>query len=183
MTRPDSVSLPPSQAQHLLALLEKGLPHCPRPYHEIAQRIGSNEDTVIDYVRHLHHDGLFRRVGLVVHHRRLGISANVMLVLDIPDTNVNDIGQALAREPGVTLCYLRRRQLPDWPYNLFCMIHGRQRAQVESDVAAMLERLGLNTVPRQMLFSLRAFKQRGARYHSHSETTTPTQPATGFSHE
>lgn len=165
MTSTTTTPLRPAQLQRLLNLLEQGLPHCARPYQALAQQIGASETTVIEQVRTWQQKGLFRRFGLVIHHRKLGISANLMLVLDIPERDVLQVGRTLAREPAVTLCYQRRPQPPHWPYNLFCMIHGRNRTDVLSQANQMLSRLGLDTAPRQMLFSVRAFKQRGARYH------------------
>ena len=76
--------------------------------------------------------GIISRFGLIIRHRALGISANAMLVWDIGDEAVDAIGERFAAEPFVTLCYRRPRRLPDWPYNLFCMVHGRDRATVRS---------------------------------------------------
>jgi siroheme decarboxylase len=87
-----------------------------------------------------------------------------MLVHDIPDERVGDLGRALAEEPAVTLCYRRPRMLPDWPYNLFCMIHGRERAEVEGIIADLRERHGIADREHDVLFSLTRFKQNGARY-------------------
>lgn len=176
MTPPSPTNLDPAQTQHLRKLLESGLPRCTRPYLELSRTIGAQESDVIWQVQRWQQAGLFRRFGLVIHHRRLGISANVMLVLDVPDESVQHLGQQLADEPDVTLCYQRRRQLPEWPYNLFCMVHGRDRTEVTQNVTAMLSRLNLNTFPHQMLFSLRAFKQRGARFSAQHEHE-PRRPA------
>ena len=72
--------------------------------------------------------------------------------------------RALAEEPAVTLCYRRPRRLPDWPYNLFCMIHGRERGEVETIIADLRQRHGLEAAAHEVLFSLTRFKQNGARY-------------------
>jgi hypothetical protein len=74
------------------------------------------------------------------------------------------LGEALAREPGVTLCYRRERALPAWRYNLFCMIHGRDRATVLARIDELEHARGLAGFPSAVLFSRRAFKQRGAHY-------------------
>jgi len=79
---------------------------------------------------------------------------------------VANVGRRLARETGVTLCYRRSRSLPDWRYNLFCMIHGRRRDEVEQRVAAIRSAQGLQELPHALLFSQRRFKQTGARYLS-----------------
>lgn len=153
-----------SQAMQLRSLLEAGLPLAARPYRMLAERIGASEQVVLEQVRHWSEDGLFRRVGLVLKHRALGFRANAMLVLDIADDQVDEIGQRLGQAAGINLCYQRPRRLPDWPYNLFCMVHGREREQVCQLIENLLAEHGLSEVPHQLLFSTRAFKQCGGRY-------------------
>jgi hypothetical protein len=87
-----------------------------------------------------------------------------MAVWDVPDVFVTGIGARLARRPEVTLCYRRERHPPEWPYNLFCMIHGRDRGAVEGQIALIEREEGLSDALGEVLFSRRAFKQRGARY-------------------
>jgi DNA-binding Lrp family transcriptional regulator len=108
--------------------------------------------------------GIIKRLGVVVRHHELGYRANAMVVWDVPDERVDVLGQQLGRQDCVTLCYRRPRRLPDWPYNLFCMVHGRDRDDVRACIGRMAEGLGLETVPHTVLFSGRRFKQRGARY-------------------
>ena len=152
------------QAVRLRRLLEEGLPLEASPYRLLAERIGATEDQVLAQVQQWQRDGLFRRVGLVLKHRALGIHANAMLVLDIPDADVDAVGARLSAAPGVNLCYRRPRRLPHWPYNLFCMVHGRERASVTSHIAALLAELGLSERPHKLLFSTRAYKQCGGRF-------------------
>jgi len=152
------------QAMHLRRLLEAGLPLAARPYQALAERIGASEQAVLEQVRHWSEDGLFRRVGLVLKHRALGFRANAMLVLNIPEEQIDEIGQRLGQAAGINLCYQRPRRLPDWPYNLFCMVHGREREQVCQLIENLLAEHGLSEVPHQLLFSTRAFKQCGGRY-------------------
>jgi hypothetical protein len=87
-----------------------------------------------------------------------------MVVWDVPDAEAGDAGRRLARDPAVTLCYRRARALPDWPLNLYCMVHGRERAQVEASLERLTARHGLAHYPREVLFSKRCFSQRAARY-------------------
>ena len=151
------------QAVRLRRLLEEGLPLEASPYRLLAERIGATEDQVLAQVQQWQRDGLFRRVGLVLKHRALGIHANAMLVLDIPDAEVDAVGERLSAAPGVNLCYRRPRRLPHWPY-LFCMVHGRERASVTAHIAALLAELGLSERPHKLLFSTRAYKQCGGRF-------------------
>jgi DNA-binding Lrp family transcriptional regulator len=101
---------------------------------------------------------------VVVRHRELGYRANAMVVWDVPADRVTGAGRQLAALPYVTLAYQRPRRLPAWPYNLFCMIHGRDRRAVRDLVDQASGAVGLSDLPRAILFSRRCFKQRGARY-------------------
>ena len=152
------------QALQLRRLLEAGLPLAERPYLALAEQIGADERAVLRQVNRWNDTGLFRRVGLVLNHRALGFRANAMLVLDVPDSQVDDAGRRLGQSPGINLCYQRPRILPAWPYNLFCMMHGRQRDAVRARVDVLLNQLHLHTLPHQLLFSTRAFKQCGGHY-------------------
>jgi len=87
-----------------------------------------------------------------------------MVVWDIPDEQVAGYGHCLGKFSHVTLCYQRPRHLPHWPYNLFTMIHGRNRKEVLANVEAIANECGLSKAPREVLFSGKRFKQRGARY-------------------
>jgi DNA-binding Lrp family transcriptional regulator len=150
--------------RRLVSVLQEGLPLFIRPFALIAERIGASEIDVLGRIRRWLEEGAIKRFGVVVRHHELGYRANAMLVHDIPDEKVGEIGRALAVEPSVTLCYRRPRCLPDWPYNLFCMIHGRERGEVEATIAELRQRHGLESCAHETLFSLTRFKQNGARY-------------------
>lgn len=151
-------------ARCLLALLQDGLPLLPRPYAEIARRMGVSEKAVLAQIAAWLEDGTIKRLGVVVRHRPLGYMANAMVVFDIPDSLVGLAGRDIAKFGFVTLCYRRPRRLPDWPYNLFCMIHGTDRHEVLGQIEQLRRACGLESYPHAVLFSRQAFKQRGARY-------------------
>jgi DNA-binding Lrp family transcriptional regulator len=150
--------------RRLIAAIQDGLPLVPRPYATVADSLGIGEAEVIAGLRRLIADGVIKRFGVIVRHRELGYRANAMVVWDVPDDRVAPAGRWLAELPFVTLCYRRPRRSPVWPYNLFCMIHGRDRGTVEALVDQASAAAGLEEVPRAVLFSRRPFKQRGARY-------------------
>ncbi len=150
--------------RRLVMALQEGLPLFMRPFAVLASRIGCDENEVIDRIRRWCAEGIIKRFGVIVSHRELGYTANAMLVQDIPDERVVEIGERLAAENDVTLCYQRPRVLPQWPYNLFCMIHGQARREVETKIADLRQRLQLTPYAHATLFSLTRFKQNGARY-------------------
>lgn len=150
--------------RRLVIALQEGLPLFIRPFSLLASRVGCDEGEVLERLRNWCAEGIIKRFGVIVRHRELGYTANAMLVHDVPDAVVGDVGENLAREAGVTLCYQRPRVLPAWPFNLFCMIHGQAREQVEARIADLRTRLQLTDYAHAVLFSLTRFKQGGARY-------------------
>ena len=150
----------------LLAAIEVGLPLVPRPYAEIADRLGWREDQVIERLQHLGAHGTIKRFGVVVRHHELGYRANAMTVFDIEESEIEVAGEKLAALPFITLCYRRPRRPPSWPYNLFCMIHGKNEDDVRNQVHEAAAAADIEERPRTVLFSRRRFKQRGARYRS-----------------
>jgi DNA-binding Lrp family transcriptional regulator len=147
----------------LLTALEDGLPLVSRPYRMVGDQLGISEGEVITRLQRLIACGVIRRFGAVVRHRALGYTANAMVVWDIADERVDAAARTAMAFPFVTLCYRRPRR-EGWRYNLFCMIHGRQRATVLAQVDALRAALGIDVSDHAVLFSTRAFKQRGARY-------------------
>lgn len=159
----------------LVGAIQNGLSLTARPYAAVAERIGSSEARVMERIGRLLRDGVIKRMGVVVRHHELGYRANAMVVFDAPDDRVDALGERLARVPPVTLCYRRTRHLPVWPYNLYCMLHGRDRDEVMRWVDELLPE-AVGDLDRVVLFSRRRFRQRGARYvpdHACAGAETP----------
>ncbi len=152
-----------SDDRALAALVEDGLPLIARPYAAWAQSLGCNETHIFAKLEQWLKQGTLRRFGVVVRHHELGFSANAMCVFDVADADVDAHAAILSRQPGVTLCY-RRARAPGWPYNLYCMLHGRERGEVLTWLETARKAADLEQVPQTVLFSRRRFKQCGARY-------------------
>lgn len=145
----------------LVTAIVEGIPLIGRPFAAVARRCGLAEDDVLRSLERWTASGLVRRFGVVVRHAELGFHANAMAVWDVPDEVVAKRGAALAGEPGVTLCYRRRRARSDWPYNLFCMVHGRTSCAVAAALQSAGERCGLDQFPGAVLPTITRYKQRG----------------------
>ncbi|HSW27359.1 MAG TPA: Lrp/AsnC family transcriptional regulator, partial [Burkholderiaceae bacterium] len=146
----------------LAALVEQGLPLVRHPYDRWALQLGNDGDQVVETIARWQRDGTLKRFGAIVRHHELGFDANAMTVFDVSDAEVDARGDALARDDAVTLAY-RRERAAGWPYNLYCMVHGRDRHSVCTALEGVLQRAGLSHHPRETLFSRRRFKQEGAR--------------------
>ena len=167
----------------LRSAIEKGLPASLLPYRLIAQQLALTEQQVLMQISHWQEEGLIRRFGLVIKHRKLGYDANAMVVWNIPNDDMDGIAQRLAKCAPVSLCYQRPRRLPDWPYNLFCMIHGTDKNLVLQQISQITEQLGLELIEKDILFSFKAYKQHGARYSkADSSTQYPSDKKQGQAH-
>ncbi|BCN38795.1 hypothetical protein ALDI51_21140 [Alicycliphilus denitrificans] len=166
-----------AQDQPLAALAEQGLPLVERPYDLWAEQLQQPVEAVLHTLQRWLDERTVSRFGVVVRHHELGFTANAMTVFDVPESEVDACGEALARVPGVTLAYQRART-GGWPYNLYCMVHGRDRESVRTTVAHAVAQAGLADKPQAMLFSLRRFKQTGAR-----RFTPPAMPRTLPTHQ
>ncbi|MBQ0730312.1 MAG: AsnC family protein [Oleispira antarctica] len=144
--------------------IQNGLPLTEQPYLTLAQELGLTESQVMQAITDWQNDGMIKRFGLVVKHHSLGYTANAMVVWDIPKDKVNNVGELLSSCDAVTLCYQRPRQLPEWNYNLFSMIHGQDRETVLQQLASITEQHGLADFKRDVLFSYKLFKQCGGQY-------------------
>jgi DNA-binding Lrp family transcriptional regulator len=150
-------------SQQLLLQLSEGLPICSRPYFEIGARLGISENDVISRLETLQTSGIIKRFGVIVKHATLGYRANAMCVWRIPEQQIDQIAKQLVAFSFVTLCY-QRPALPEWNYNLYCMIHGTDKQTVLKQLAHLNETCGLQSFQHDVLFSRRCFKQRGAIY-------------------
>jgi DNA-binding Lrp family transcriptional regulator len=149
--------------RRLIVATQDGLPLCPRPYHVLAEALGLAPDEVMARFRRMLETGVIRRLGAVPNHYRIGYGANGMSVWDVPDAAAAEIGAKVGALDFVTHCYQRPRHLPVWPYNLFAMVHGRDRAEVEGKVAAIARLLDGVEGGHKVLYSTRILKKTGLR--------------------
>ena len=147
----------------LLVEIQDGFPLSATPYRDIADAIDADVDEVVAAVDRLLAEGCIKRIGCVVNHIVTGFDANCMVVWDVPDDELDVLGESVGEIPYVTLCYHRTRR-PDqgWEYNLFTMIHGREADAVD----AKIDELAAEHLPvdHERLYSTATLKQTGARY-------------------
>jgi len=122
-----------------------------------------SEDEILTLFSRMVDDGRVRRIAAVPNHYALGYRANGMSVWDVPDEYAHACGRRVGALPFVSHCYLRPRHRPQWPYNLFAMVHGRSRGSVESQVQQIEELLGERQQGHEVLYSKRILKKTGLR--------------------
>lgn len=147
----------------LLLATQSGLPICAEPFADIAAKIGTTERDVLSCFQNLIGTGAVRRIAAAPNHYKLGMTANGMSVWDVDDAVVDELGTVTGALEFVTHCYRRPRVMPLWPYNLFAMVHGATRAEVEEKRAEIAKILGASCRASDILYSTRILKKSGVR--------------------
>jgi DNA-binding Lrp family transcriptional regulator len=147
----------------LIAATQAGLPLVPRPYDAVGAQLGVPGSVVRERLAIMLEQGLVRRIGAVPNHYRLGYTANGMTVWDVTDARVDELGEKVGALDFVSHCYRRPRALPEWPYNLFAMVHAHHRAEVERLALQIRCLLAEDSRGYEILFSSRILKKTGLR--------------------
>lgn len=154
-------------ARRIIVATQSGLPLVADPWAAVADELGVSFETVLATVADMLARGVIRRIGAVPNHYAIGFTANGMSVWDISDESVEAVGRFLASMKSVTHCYRRPRRLPQWPYNLFAMVHGRSREAVDDEIVALADaietRFPAACRSRDVLYSSRILKKTGLR--------------------
>ena len=153
------------QLDHQIVLAtQAGLPLDPQPYQRIAEQIGVDVSLLKERMKKMLEDGRIRRIAAVPNHYKLGIVANGMSVWNVPDEQVDSLGEKIGALNSVSHCYRRPRRLPEWPYNLFAMVHGKSRDEVKQQVEIIAQMLADADQGHEILFSTRILKKTGMRF-------------------
>ena len=147
----------------IIAATQGGLPLVPRPYDVIGDGVGLSGAEVRARMQEMLKSGIIRRIGAVPNHYKLGFSANGMTVWDVADEQISDLGKKVGALEFVSHCYHRPRHAPHWPYNMFAMVHGKNREEVESHAQEIAKILSSAVKGSDIIYSKRILKKTGLR--------------------
>lgn len=149
--------------RQIIQATQAGLPLVAEPYQAVAEQLGLTVRAVMLRMAEMQQTGVIRRIAAVPNHYKLGYRYNGMTVWDVEDDHIDLLGQKVAKLPFVSHCYQRPRHLPDWPYNLFAMVHGKTEEDAETQVAIVAQLLGERARGHEVLYSTRILKKTGLR--------------------
>ncbi|MCW8945461.1 MAG: AsnC family transcriptional regulator [Sedimenticola sp.] len=152
--------------RRIIVATQSGLPLVSEPYTVIADEVGCSATEVMKRVTRMLENGIIRRIGAVPNHYTLGFKGNGMTVWDIPDEKVKQCGEMIGALDFVSHAYERPRHQPEWNYNLFAMVHGKDRSEVEKKVQLIADMLGDDNRGHEILYSSRILKKTGLRLAS-----------------
>ncbi len=143
-------------------VLQRDMPIVERPFQALAAKYGIPQDVLFAYAADFQKRGIMRRFSAVLRHRNAGFSANAMGVWIVPEEKLEDVGSLIARYASVSHCYQRPSYPPDWPYNLFSMVHGRTTGDCETVLGEISKKTGIENFT--MLYSTKEYKKVRVKY-------------------
>jgi len=149
--------------RQIIQATQTGFPLDSKPYHVIAEQLNVTPQEIMLRFQRMLEMGIIRRIGAIPNHYKLGFTANGMSVWNVPDEVVDKYGKKIGELPFVSHCYRRPRHLPIWHFNLFAMVHGKTRKEVEEKVEQIALLLGENDLDHQILYSTKILKKTGLR--------------------
>ena len=147
----------------IISATQSGLPLTLHPYHDVAEQTGLDVNDVINRMKKMTEQGIIRRTGVVPNHYKLGFRSNGMSVWQVPEEKITQLGKLVGALDFVSHCYQRPQFLPEWPYNLFAMVHGTTHDEVHEKVKNIADLLADDNISHQVLFSTRILKKTGLR--------------------
>ena len=165
--------------RELILLTQQGLPLVPLPYQFLAEKLNTSADDIMQRLSAMQASGRIRRIAAVPNHYKLGFRANGMTVWDVDDQQADRLGQAVGQLDFVSHCYLRPRHLPEWSYNLFAMVHGRDRDDIADHIEQIKSLLGEHLRDSDILYSTRILKKTGMRFKASKSAPSTSASTTG----
>jgi len=147
----------------IMRATQAGLPLTPEPYQRIAEQLGLTAEVIMTRMIAMQEQGIIRRIGAVPNHYKLGYRFNGMTVWNVPDEIIDELGQKIGQLEFVSHCYHRPRHLPEWPYNLFAMVHGKSQGDVDKQIQQIADLLGDYNQGCDVLYSTKILKKTGFR--------------------
>jgi DNA-binding Lrp family transcriptional regulator len=150
------VFMPTEENIRVVRCIQEDLPLIERPFKLWADHLAMTEDALLDLISGWLKSGLMRRFAAVLNHREVGFGANGMVVWNSPENRIDECGRILASFSEVSHCY-NRPSFPDWPYNLYAMIHGRRMEDCRNTAEKLNDAIHLQDY--RILFSSKEFKK------------------------
>ena len=145
----------------IIHYLQGDLPLTARPFAVLAEKIGIQEDELINKIKLLKEQGILRRLGASLYHQRVGFKANAMVAWYVPDDKIEEIGFLMATFKEVSHCYQRKIQ-EKWRYNVFTMIHGRSKKDCQNICKRIEDKTGIKDYV--FLLTLKEYKKTSPHY-------------------
>jgi len=141
----------------LLAFIKKGIDLTKEPFSEVAQHLGITQKEVIVRLTKLKEVGVIRKFGASIKPNQVGFSANALVAWKVPADRIQNVGSQLSKLSDISHCYEREIINGRWEYNLYTVMHAKERQSIQRMVDQISFDLSLNEY--KILYSKRDLKR------------------------
>lgn len=147
----------------IIKSIQGDIPIAERPFHVMAEQLDISEDQFLDILKDLCKRGIIRRFGATIRHQKSGFKSNAMVAWQVDQDQIDTVGQIMASFKEVSHCY-HRRPKEDWMFNLYTMIHAKDKSSCLETARKMAEKAGVDVY--KPLFSRKELKKTSMEYFS-----------------
>jgi DNA-binding Lrp family transcriptional regulator len=126
--------------KRLINALQRGFPLSSRPYREVADALGMDEQDVLDRLRRLLDEGALTRLGAILNAPEIG-GQRTLAAVACPAHRLESVIQAINRHPDVAHNYERTHH-----YNLWFVISSEDTDAIERVIAEIERDTGLTVI-------------------------------------
>lgn len=148
--------------KEIIGLISGDIPLVKRPFRDMAQSLGVEEDILLGRMRSFKRRGIMRKFSATLNHKKIGFRHNAMVVWSVPPRLVDKAGKTMASFDEVSHCY-QRRDGDGWNYNLYSMVHGRTRGECLEAVKRISGSIG-RKIDYRALFSSKEEKKAAPQF-------------------
>ncbi|MFQ5782628.1 MAG: Lrp/AsnC family transcriptional regulator [Nitrosopumilus sp.] len=152
---------PTEQDKDFIRELQKDMDIIDEPFVKAAHNLGISENELFAKMKYYEDIGVMRRFAAILRHRQVGFTANGMIVWNVPKDKISEVGAKLGAFPQISHCY-ERPTYPDWPYNVFSMIHCKTHDEANEMAKTIQDQIHVDDY--RILFSSREFKKTRVEY-------------------
>jgi DNA-binding Lrp family transcriptional regulator len=152
---------PTEQDKDFIRELQKDMEIIDEPFVKAANNLGITENELFEKMKHYEDNGIMRRFAAILRHRKVGFTANGMIVWKVPEDRISEVGEKLGAFPQISHCY-ERPTYSDWPYNVFSMIHCKTQDEAHEMAKTIQDQINVDEY--RILFSSREFKKIRVEY-------------------
>ncbi len=153
--------VPTEQNKDFIRELQKDMEIIDEPFVKAANNLEITESELFEKMKYYEDNGIMRRFAAILRHRQVGFTANGMIVWKVPEDRITEVGEKLGAFPQVSHCY-ERPTYPDWPYNVFSMIHCKTHDEAHKMAKTIQDQINVDDY--RILFSSREFKKIRVEY-------------------
>jgi DNA-binding Lrp family transcriptional regulator len=151
----------------ILETIQDGIPITREPYRDAAEKLGITEKELIERLKDMKNRGVIRRFSANINQRKLGITANAVVVWSIPEQLINSAVTVFLKHSELSHIYERKIVPNRWEYNLYTVVHDYNQESVAQTIEKIADEIGIHSF--QVLFSKRRFKGTSSRLESRRE--------------